>query len=201
MTTESTGRLVRRYGAELDDAIREAVRAELEERGYADVTFEGVARRARTSKPVLYRRYDSRALMVLDAWLAQVPSDPSAPGTGSLRGDLRALGGIALQRFERIGVATLRGLLAEVSPEQLPRLSAATTSWAHQALDAIFAAARKRGELGQQDLAPDVARLPIVILRNELIFGTHPSGITQERLDELIDVICLPLLTGSPARS
>jgi AcrR family transcriptional regulator len=38
-------------------AIRAATRAELADYGYAGVTFEGVARRAQTSKPVLYRRY------------------------------------------------------------------------------------------------------------------------------------------------
>ena len=55
----------RRRDEELLGGIRQAVRDELRDHGYPGVTFEGVARRAGTSKPVLYRRFDSRAEMVL----------------------------------------------------------------------------------------------------------------------------------------
>ncbi len=57
----------RRRDETLISAIRDATYAELEEHGYSGVTFEGVASRAKTSKPVLYRRYRSRAHMVTDA--------------------------------------------------------------------------------------------------------------------------------------
>lgn len=189
----------RRRGEELDQAIREAVRDELSARGYADLTFEGVARRARTSKSVIYRRYDTRARMVLEAWIARTPSDPPPPGTGSLREDLRVLGRTFSARLDRVGIETIRGLLAEVGPDQLQRLSEATTSWAQHALTAAVDAARERGELRADPLPPSVARLPIVLVRSELVFRADARGplLDEKVLDELIDDICLPLLTGS----
>ena len=83
--------VVRRRDDVLMSAIRKATRDELTDHGYSGVTFEGVARRAKTSKPVLYRRYPSRAHMVVDALLA-VPSQPiPASPTPSLRDHLLTL--------------------------------------------------------------------------------------------------------------
>ena len=42
-------------GAELEEALLDAAWAELQEVGYPAFTYEGVAQRAGTSKPVLYR--------------------------------------------------------------------------------------------------------------------------------------------------
>lgn len=189
---------IRRRGKDLDEAIREAVRDELTARGYADLTFEGVARRAQTSKPVIYRRYNSRAQMVLDAWIGPTPSDPAPPSTGSLREDLQVLGRTFSTRLERIGIDTIRGLLAEVQPEQLQGLTEATTSWARTGLIIALDAARERGELRTTPVPEHVAFLPIVLVRNELLLHTGSVGeaFGQGILDRLIDDICLPLLTG-----
>src|ERR1700744_1203463 len=90
----------------LMDAIREATRAELADHGYPGVTFEGVARRAKTSKPVLYRRYRSRAHMVVDA-LIVLPRQPlPASGAPSLREDMMALLDAIMLRLNRIGIDT-----------------------------------------------------------------------------------------------
>ena len=53
MTTTTPRTHSRRRADDLLAAIDHATRAELEDRGYQGVTFDGVARRARTSKPVL----------------------------------------------------------------------------------------------------------------------------------------------------
>jgi AcrR family transcriptional regulator len=60
----------------------------LEESGYADLTIEGVAARAGVAKTTVYRRWPSKADLVMEAFLmAIMPSSP--PDTGSLREDLR----------------------------------------------------------------------------------------------------------------
>lgn len=71
-------------------ALRDAVLAELVERGYARLSMEGVAKRAGTGKSALYRRWHTKQEMVL-AVLAEV-SVPLAgqADTGTLRGDVRA---------------------------------------------------------------------------------------------------------------
>ncbi|MFD0478308.1 TetR/AcrR family transcriptional regulator [Nonomuraea thailandensis] len=58
------GMTARRRQVEVDQAILEAAYGELLDRGYAGVTYDGVARRAETSKPVLYRRYPTRASLI-----------------------------------------------------------------------------------------------------------------------------------------
>jgi hypothetical protein len=60
----------RRRNDKLMAAIHEATRAQLAERGYAGVTFEGVARRARTSRSVLYRRAPERLRAI---WCSPAP--------------------------------------------------------------------------------------------------------------------------------
>ncbi|GEE04198.1 TetR family transcriptional regulator [Gordonia spumicola] len=79
----------RRRGAELEAAILDAAWEQLTERGYAGFTFEAVAERAETSRPVLYRRWPTRSDL-LQATIRHhgAGQDVSAPDTGSLRGDL-----------------------------------------------------------------------------------------------------------------
>ena len=80
----------RRRGAELDDAIYRAVFDELVDHGYVGLTFEGVARRAQTSKPVLYRRWPNRLDMVVAALTSASDDVIQASDTGSLAGDVEA---------------------------------------------------------------------------------------------------------------
>lgn len=69
----------------------DAALAELGEVGYAELTFEGVARRAGVHKTTLYRRWGSREKLVLEAMLEQARVGVPVPDTGGLRSDLRAL--------------------------------------------------------------------------------------------------------------
>ena len=60
---------------EVTEAIRDAVFAELAETGYARMSMEAVARRARAGKAAIYRRWPSKAAMVL-AMVSQVAANP-----------------------------------------------------------------------------------------------------------------------------
>nr|WP_237465653.1 TetR/AcrR family transcriptional regulator [Leucobacter luti] len=187
-------RPARRYGAELDEAIRAAVRDELAAGNYAGVTFEGVAKRAKTSKHVIYRRYPSRAHMVIDAWIQRPPAaDSPATSSGDLRTDLLRLGRSFSDQFERAGVDTLRGLLGEIPGDQVHRLATETQSWVIDSVTAILDAARERGDIAQDPLPPHVVSLPVVLVRHELLFS---GGLDSRTLTELIDTVLLPLLTA-----
>ena len=59
--------LTRRRGPELENALLEAAYAELVEGGLAAFTLDGVASRAHTSRPVLYRRWATREELVIAA--------------------------------------------------------------------------------------------------------------------------------------
>lgn len=61
----------RKRGAALEDAIHDAVFAELAEVGYAAFTIEAVAVRAQTGKASIYRRWETKQDLVLDAFVAR----------------------------------------------------------------------------------------------------------------------------------
>ena len=78
-------------GAKLEAALLEAAWDELTAAGYAAFTIEGVAARAKTSRAVIYRRWPSRAELVVAAhWHHSALAQEEVPDTGALRGDVLA---------------------------------------------------------------------------------------------------------------
>jgi AcrR family transcriptional regulator len=82
----------RKRDASRDGAILHATLAVLAETGYERMTTDMVAARAKTSKATMYRRWPSKAELVVEA-VESLRDDPitAAPDTGTLRGDLAAL--------------------------------------------------------------------------------------------------------------
>ena len=113
----------RRRGVELERAIYAAVVAEVAERGYSGVTYEGVAMRAGTSKPVLYRRWPTRAEMMFAALVARADSiREEFPDTGDLVGDLLAMLAVIRKQFGALPHETTLGLLTELEGDTAARL-------------------------------------------------------------------------------
>src|ERR1700744_4692139 len=78
----------RRRGTALEGAILDAAWDVLQTDGWNGFTFAGVAERARSSKPVLYRRWRTREDLLRATLRRQGEVTPvEAPDTGSLRGD------------------------------------------------------------------------------------------------------------------
>ncbi|PVA35067.1 TetR/AcrR family transcriptional regulator [Mycobacteroides abscessus] len=182
----------RRRDDALMSAIRDATYAELQDHGYAGVTFEGVARRAKTSKPVLYRRYRSRARMVADALpTLRYPPTRLASAT-SLREDVLALLGALLRELHRIGVGNYRCLLAEADDGLADDMTTAIAGWVDQTVLRALADARERGEIGPEDIPLPVATSILALMRHELFFTRKPFG--ESKLAELFDTVYLPLI-------
>jgi AcrR family transcriptional regulator len=191
---------LRRRDEVLMSAIREATKAELADHGYAGVTFEGVARRAQTSKPVLYRRYKSRAEMVFDA-LSTIVIPELSGLQGSLRADLLATLCALLDRFHRIGIDTYRGLIGEADNELVAAMEAGTTPRLREHIERILSKAHQRGELGPNPIPDRAAMSMFALLRHELFFRSVDVDATV--LADIIDVVYLPLIeavSGSPTR-
>src|SRR5690606_20938492 len=64
----------------------------LAEGGMSGLTMDAVAARAGVAKTTIYRRWDSKEAMVVDA-VRRMAAPTSAIDTGTLRGDLEALAG------------------------------------------------------------------------------------------------------------
>src|SRR4051812_29456786 len=96
----------RRRGAALLGAIHTAVLDELADNGYAGLSIERVAERARTGKASIYRRWPTRLELVLDALDHTMPAVHDPPDTGNVRDDLLVvLRRIAATMNSRVGDA------------------------------------------------------------------------------------------------
>jgi AcrR family transcriptional regulator len=188
--TSSGEASVRRRDDVLMAAIRDAALAELADRGYRGVTFEGVARRAKTSKPVLYRRYRTRAQMVADALPKMPPPRPSTTSTASLRDDLAGLLGSIFSNMRRMGIDTYRSLMAEADDELLDTL-ADSVAWTERAVHRALSNARNRGEIGPADIPDNVATSILGLVRYEMFFRPN---VDEDALIQILDTVYLPLI-------
>lgn len=89
-------------------AVLEAALAEVVERGYGGLTFDGVAARAGVHRSTIYRRWSSKEELAGDALLAQAAVAIPMPDTGSTMGDLEQL---VVSVAKNIGSAAGEGLL------------------------------------------------------------------------------------------
>jgi AcrR family transcriptional regulator len=184
---------IRRRDDVLMAAIREATRAELADFGYAGVTYEGVARRVKTSKPVLYRRYPSRAHMVIDALpnLRLAPDDAITPAE-TLREDLLTLFRAVVANFRAIGVDNYRSLIADADDDLFNFLDAQVTGLAERTVYPALARARERGEIGPHEIPRRAASSIGILMRDEMVFTRNDVG--ADTIAEILDTIYLPLI-------
>ena len=97
--------------AEADRAILAATADLLAERGLAAMSIEEVAARAGVGKTTIYRRWPSKGLLALDAFVISFRAEQPQPDTGSLRGDLLS----ALHAWVRAVTQTAMRVVREVS--------------------------------------------------------------------------------------
>jgi len=181
----------RRRGAELERAIEDAVLAEVQEHGYAGATYERIATRAGTSKAVLYRRWPSKAEMILAATTsAQSGHLIPSPDTGSLAGDLRSLLRMMRSLVGQTSRETLLSLMAELASPEAEPLRLLLFSRAGELMQPAVDRARSRGELGDIPLAARAVTLPFDLARHEfLVVGDLPDTA----LDAIVDDVVVPL--------
>ncbi|TCM51703.1 TetR/AcrR family transcriptional regulator [Kribbella sp. VKM Ac-2568] len=182
---------------EILDATVEVV-AEL---GYDRLTMDAVATAAKASKATLYRRWSTKAELVVDAISrakgCPVPDDVD---TGSLRGDLIALscddGGFTSEMPMSVIAGLLTALHRDADLQRAfrerflaPRINV---------VNRIYARAVQRGEIAADvDIELLSTTLPAVIIHHAFILGIEP---TDELILRVIDNVILPAARGSQAR-
>ncbi|MCX5384095.1 TetR/AcrR family transcriptional regulator [Streptomyces sp. NBC_00083] len=190
----------RRRGEELESAILLATLDELGEVGYASLTMERVAVRARTGKAAVYRRWPSRAQLVVDACRLGKISEVDLPDTGELRGDvLVLLRQMAVNMASPLG-GIMRGLLAEMTRDaelaELIRQRIHTVR--PSTVQIVLERAVERGEVEPWVLTSRRATVATDLLRNQfLLFG---APVEDDFITEIVDDVYLPLLLSPPPR-
>lgn len=187
----------RRRGAELEDALLDAAWQELVEVGYARFTYEGVAARAGTSRPVLYRRWPKRSDLATAA-LRHFSSHEvvTAPDTGSLREDMiQLLNEVSGRRMALVTLFAVQmadylketGTTPAYLREQFLEARSEPTTFA-----TLLQRGIERGEVDPDRLTPRIAALPGDLLRHELLMTLKPPS--PETITEIVDDIFLPLV-------
>ncbi|HEY2202859.1 MAG TPA: TetR/AcrR family transcriptional regulator [Pseudonocardia sp.] len=184
----------RRRGAALNEAIYRATLDELAAVGYAELTMDGVAARARAGKGSLYRRWSNRSDLVVDAMRHLRPERTAPPDTGDLRAELLAvLRDVAEQLAGPRGEA-LRGLVAEVRrhPELLRTLRAEVVDSTVPPMLEVLRRGVVRGEVRPEALTPLVALVGIGLVRQQHFARSGP--IDPAFVTEVVDDVVLPLV-------
>jgi AcrR family transcriptional regulator len=165
----------------------------LQQEGYDGLTVDAVAATARASKATVYRRWPTKAELVLAAFIEGVRQVAVAPETGTLRGDLLQMGEVICEHA-RTHASTMRAVLVEVS-----RNPALNDVMQHQFLDQkkalfehVLGQAVERGEINAAAITEDLWDL----MPGYLIFRSIWSGRgpTRRTVEALVDDVMIPSL-------
>jgi AcrR family transcriptional regulator len=190
-------RLGRRRDDTRDDDILDAALDVLAEAGYSGMTVDMVAIRAKAGKATVYRRWRSKAELVLDAvgrMKRRQVDFAHLPDTGTLRGDLLALfkpqSSAEGERKIRI-MAGLASLLAQQQSLADAANAVMVEPWA-QAHYALMQRALDRGEISRtSDIATASQVLPSMAAYRALV---QRKAFDREFLLSLVDGVVLPAL-------
>ena len=183
----------RRRGKVLEAAIFEVVLQELAETGYVNFSIERVAAGAGTSKPVIYRRWPTRARLVYAALRANRPVVSfEAPDTGTVRGDLMVILHRVSEMVDELSPEVIFGLIAELLHESDSSLFAEVHERNAQRMKEILTRGVGRGEIAAEKLTPRLAALPFDLVRYQLMILHQP--LSAQDIEEIVDRIFLPLV-------
>jgi AcrR family transcriptional regulator len=191
--TEDHRKQPRKRGDELNAAIYQATLDELAEVGYAKLTMERVAERAKTGKAALYRRWSSRMELAVDAVYHAMPDPTSPPDTGSLRGDVLAQLRSSADLLAGPAGEALRGLLGDVlsDPARTAELRQHSHGNGRKVMVEIARRAVERGEIDRDAVTPRRLDVPQAMLRQYFLFNGVP--IPDDVIVEIVDEVVVPL--------
>jgi AcrR family transcriptional regulator len=179
--------------------ILDAALEVLAEVGYDRLTMDAVALKAKASKATLYRRWNGKVSLVIDALhhhhQHELPVEPV--DTGTLRGDLIesycGTGGLT----DKPEVAAFGAILTAVmrDPEFAAAFRRDVVEPKLAASRAMFERAQERGEIGPgvdiELLAPALAG---IVMHRLILVGEVP---TKDIVTRVIDQIILPAATAA----
>jgi AcrR family transcriptional regulator len=170
----------------------------LQEHGYDQLTVDAVASEARASKSTVYRRWPSKAELVLAAFIEGVRQVAIPPNTGTLRGDLISLGE-ACGEHGREHASTIRAVMVEVSrhPALNDALQEQFLKQRKAMIQHVLQQAVDRGEI-TKDAIPDELwdLLPGYLIFRSIMPGPPP---TRRTVQLLVDQFLVPGLTRTRA--
>jgi AcrR family transcriptional regulator len=189
-----------RVEGQRESQILDAALVLLAQVGYDRLTMDAVAAEAKASKATLYRRWATKATLVVDALLrtTEALQTPNVD-TGSLREDLLQMacchGGLTDERSAQVmaGIVTALHHDPDFAKEFRSRVLGPKIGVARQ----MFERARARGEI-TADLDLDLLSpaLAGIILHRSFVLGLPAD---EKTVASVIDEIIVPAATRAPA--
>jgi AcrR family transcriptional regulator len=184
----------RRRGEELESALLDAAWDELADVGFASLTMESVAARAKTGVAVLYRRWANKDELALAAIINyRETHQVETPDTGTLRGDLLELLGSfgdGQSGFRAVITASFAGLQAAsgMTPSEVrDRIIQDQPIRSSE----IYRRAGERGEIDLDRVPEAVLTMPFDLMRHDLLMTL--TAVPPERIVSIVDDLFLPL--------
>ena len=183
-----------RIEGDREQEILDATLDVLADVGYDRLTMDAVAHRARASKATLYRRWNAKVSLVIEALLSQKGPEMAAD-TGSLRGDLLetfcGMGGLTDERQMAILGAVITAIARDADFAEAWRREFIAPKIAIGR--SIYERAQERGEVRKDiDLDLLAPALPGIILHRLFLMGQPP---TEEVIARVIDQVIIPAAT------
>lgn len=166
----------------------------LRERGYDGLTVDDVVAEARASKATLYRSWPTKAELVLAAFIEGIQQDDDPPDTGTLRGDLVALGDM-ICGHAREHAATMRAVLGELNRNPAMHTALQNFLTGRKALTReILQRAVRRGEIEPAAIDTDLWDVLPGYLVYRAVIADRPAS--RKTVRSLVDQLLLPGLQG-----
>jgi AcrR family transcriptional regulator len=178
-----------------DAAILQAALDIFAEEGYDRVSMDGVAARAGVGKATIYRRYASKAEMVVEAVRCGASLEDQLPDTGDLRADLSAIMRPLLDRLRGPDAQLLITFALERmrSPELSEEFDRSVIGKKREHISKLVAAAVARGELPADADVDLISEGPPALLWHHALYRLPMD-------DGLLDRIVNLVLPAPPAR-
>ncbi|GAA4712170.1 TetR/AcrR family transcriptional regulator [Nocardioides conyzicola] len=181
-----------------DGAIIQAAIDILVRDGYDRLSMEGVAAAAGVGKATVYRRWSSKAELVIDAMATLKPAIDSID-TGSLDGDIELLVAASCSPSSQLLLQVMVSVCSALprEPDLLEAFRTRFTEPRIARITAILERARRRDELGPDvDVAMAASLVPSLMLQRVLMTG-QPAG--RAYAEQVVGSVLLPVL-GRPPR-
>jgi AcrR family transcriptional regulator len=166
----------------------------LQEHGYDRLSLDAVATTARASKATLYRRWPTKAQLVMAAFIEGTRQVAVDPESDTLRGDLLALGEQILAHVST-HAGTIRAVLVEVSrnAELNAIMQEQFLAQKKALMSHVLSRAVDRGEIGAEAITEDLWDvLPGYLIYRSVLTGRAASRRTVR---DLVDNVLIPSLT------
>lgn len=165
----------------------------LQQHGYEGLTIDDVVATARASKATVYRRWPTKAELVLAAVVEGMSHVAIAPETGSLRTDLLEIGDKIINEV-REHAATMRAVLTETTrnPALNEAMQRQIFDQRKKLINHVLHQAVERGEIKADAINDDLWDLLPGYLVFRAVIQNRPP--TRRTVVSLVDDVILPSL-------